>query len=106
MNHKSAWAEEEKAPYESYSDERSPRRRIVASKPSVEKKVSSNLPQDILIVVSKMKNYIKAKSDMNTSADVADKLSDVVRAFCDEAIEEAQKEGRKTVMGRDFKKPY
>src|SRR5690554_256693 len=89
MNHKSAWAEEERAPMEAYSDER-PRRRIVpSSKPSVSTS-SSNLPMDALIVVSKLKAYIKAKGDMNTSADVIDILSDIVRDRCDEAIEQAR----------------
>jgi histone H3/H4 len=41
---------------------------------------------------------------MNTSGDVADILSDFVRSHCDEAIENARKDGRKTVMARDFSK--
>lgn len=104
MNHKSAWAEEERAPHERYSEERAPRRKIVSTKSSVEKLApSSDLPQDILIVVSKLKNYIKARGDMNTSGDVSDKLSDIVRSYCDSAIEQARLDGRKTVMARDFK---
>lgn len=105
MNHKSAWAEEERAPKEVFSEDRA-RRRIVSSKSEAPKPISSNnseLPQDVLIVVSKLKNYIKARSDMNTSADVSDVLSDIVRSYCDRAIEEARTQGRKTVMGRDFK---
>lgn len=105
MNHKSAWAEEERAPKEVFSEDR-PRRRIVTSKSEAPKPISHNnseLPQDVLIVVSKLKNYIKARSDMNTSADVSDVLSDIVRSYCDRAIEEARTQGRKTVMGRDFK---
>ena len=105
MNHKSAWAEEERAPKEAYSEDL-PRRRIVSSKsatPSVATTNNSDLPNDILIVVSKLKNYIKARSDMNTSADVSEALSDIVRSYCDQAIEEARAQGRKTVMGRDFK---
>lgn len=57
---------------------------------------------DILIVVSKMKNYIKDKSEMNTSGDVAEVLSHFVRRLCDDAIVQARNDGRKTVMGRDF----
>ena len=57
--------------------------------------------QDVLIVASKLKAYIKG-SGMSTSANVMPKLSDIVRKLCDEAIENAQKDGRKTVMDRDF----
>ena len=108
MNHKSAWAEEEKAPFEVYGEvsggER-PRRRIVASsKPAVSSPgAKQDLPMDVLTVVSKLKAYIKAKGDMNTSGDVPDVLSEIIRSYCDEAIEQARLEGRKTVMGRDFK---
>ena len=56
-------------------------------------------------MVSKAKDYIKRHSEMNTSADCFSILSDHVRHLCDLAIEEAQKNGRKTVMARDFKKP-
>lgn len=58
---------------------------------------------EILVVVSKLKNYIKEKSGgMNTSSAVADVLSSKVRELCDRAIENAKGDGRKTVMDRDF----
>lgn len=57
---------------------------------------------EVLIVASKLKNYIKAKSGMNTSAAVMDVLSEKIRGLCDQAIERAKSEGRKTVMDRDF----
>jgi histone H3/H4 len=56
---------------------------------------------EILIVVSKMKKYIKDKSGMNTSDAVAQVLSDRVRALCDAAIATSQADGRKTVLDRD-----
>lgn len=62
------------------------------------------IPRDILIVASKLKDYIRSKSEMNTSANVLDILSDIVRMKADEAIENARREGRKTVLDRDFKK--
>lgn len=65
-----------------------------------EQTTSSN--QEVLIVASKLKNYIRAKSGMNTSASVIEALSAKVRALCDLAIENAKKDGRKTVMDRDF----
>lgn len=57
--------------------------------------------KEVLIVVSKLKTYIKDKSGMNSSGGVAGTLSDQVRALCDQAIENARKDGRKTVMERD-----
>jgi hypothetical protein len=58
--------------------------------------------KEILVVVSKLKNYIRSASGMNTAGSVAPKLSDVIRGLCDQAIEKAQADGRKTVMDRDF----
>ncbi len=58
--------------------------------------------KEILIVVSKLKTYIKSASDMNTSGNVAPRISDILRGLCDEAIERAKADGRKTVMDRDF----
>lgn len=102
MNHKSAWAEEERAPREVYSEERPARRRIVPSSNASSSKSHEALPSDVLIVVSKLKSYIKAKADMNTSGDVPDALSEIVRRYCDQAVENARVSGRKTVMARDF----
>jgi histone H3/H4 len=58
--------------------------------------------KEILVVASKLKNYIRGKSGMNTSAAVVDVLSDKVRELCDQAVESAKRDGRKTVMDRDF----
>lgn len=57
---------------------------------------------EVLVVVSKLKKYIKDASDMNTAGNVAPALSDQIRAMCDRAIESARSDGRKTVMDRDF----
>ncbi len=57
--------------------------------------------RDILIVVSKLKKYIKDRSGMNCSDAVADMLSDHVRLLCDEAIRAAARDERKTVLDRD-----
>lgn len=58
--------------------------------------------KEVLVVVSKLKNYIKAKGGMNTSGAVAEVISDKVREICDRAMEAAKNDGRKTVMDRDF----
>ncbi len=56
---------------------------------------------DILIVVSKMKKYIRDRSGMNCSDSVAEALSHHVRALCDAAVRTAGADGRKTVLDRD-----
>ncbi len=61
--------------------------------------------REILIVVSKMKKYVKERSGMNTSDAVAEVLSGHVRALCDEAIRTAAADGRKTVLDRDVPRP-
>jgi histone H3/H4 len=60
--------------------------------------------KDVLIVVSKMKKYIKDRSGMNCSDSVADMISEHVRAVCDEAIRSAARNERKTVLDRDVPK--
>jgi hypothetical protein len=61
--------------------------------------------RDVLIVVSKMKKYIKDRSGFNCSDAVADVISDHVRAICDDAIRAAGQDERKTVLDRDVPKP-
>ena len=56
---------------------------------------------DVLVVVSKLKTYMKSRG-MNTSSNVAQALSNEVRQMCDKAIENAKADRRKTVMDRDF----
>ena len=57
---------------------------------------------ETLVVVSKVKKHIKDKSDMNTSASVMERLSQLVERECEKAIENARRDNRKTVMDRDF----
>jgi len=61
--------------------------------------------RDMLIVMSKLKKYIKDRSGMNCSDAVADVLSDHVRLLCDEAIRSAARDERKTVLDRDLHRP-
>lgn len=60
------------------------------------------LPREVLVVVSKLKAYVKARSGMNTSDGVVGVLSDHLRRLCAEAIRNAARDGRRTVMERDF----
>jgi len=57
--------------------------------------------REMLIVISKLKKYIKDRSGMNCSDAVADVMSDHVRAICDESIRAAARDERKTVLDRD-----
>lgn len=107
MNHKSSWAEENRSPRKenfiaaASSTEAIPRRILVQSKSSTPS--SEALESDeILIVASKLKAYIKEKYDMNTAASVMEALSREVRRLSDRACEKARSEGRKTVMDRDY----
>jgi hypothetical protein len=70
-----------------------------SARPSASTIGSSN---DVLIIASRLKDYIQAQSEMNTSASVMDILSQWVRVAADRAIENARADGRKTVMDRDF----
>jgi len=58
--------------------------------------------KEILVVASKLKNYIRSTSGMNTSANVMAVLSDKVRELCDQAIDNARNDKRKTIKDRDF----
>lgn len=103
MRHKDAWATEKRAPSAHEPEQAEPaQRRVVSPATASTAADSADLPYDILIVASKLKGYIRVKSGMNTSGNVLDRLSDIVRLQCDRAIERARADGRKTVMDRDF----
>jgi hypothetical protein len=57
---------------------------------------------DVLVVVSRFKAYVRERFGMNTSDSVMETLSDHLRAICHRAAENARSDGRKTVMDRDF----
>jgi histone H3/H4 len=112
MRHRDAWAEQTKAPSrEQYlaelaeeadekeasevSDGADKVRRIVGLP-------GDDLPKEVLVVVSKLKAYVKARSGMSTSDGVVDVLSDHLRKLCEQAIEHANTAGRKTVLDRDI----
>ncbi|MEE3332307.1 MAG: hypothetical protein VX246_15680 [Myxococcota bacterium] len=60
------------------------------------------MADEVLVVASKVKGYIKEKGDLKTSASVLTALSDKIRQMCDQAVEAARQDGRKTVLDRDF----
>lgn len=130
MRHRDAWAEEQRSPShaqwsgqrteagrpaapsastasrsaEGLESLREPRRTIIAQPEagSVGAPLSTDVPREILIVASKLKQYVKARSDLNTSDAVMQRLSDLVRRLCDDAVVRAREEGRKTLLDRDF----
>jgi histone H3/H4 len=57
---------------------------------------------EVYVVASKVKQLIKEKSELNTSASVMEALSKIVEREVSKAIERAKADGRKTVMDRDF----
>ncbi len=64
--------------------------------------MSDNEKEVVLVVMSKVKAYIKDKAGLMTSSAVADALTVKVKDLCDKAIASAQADKRKTVMDRDF----
>ena len=60
------------------------------------------MENEVLVVASKVKTYIKSASGFNTSATAIDALSSKVKEVCDAAIETARKDRRKTVKDRDI----
>jgi hypothetical protein len=83
---------------------------VASGPPSAPPGTSSNVhlaeaEHDILIVVSKVKKYIKDRSGMNTSDAIVDLLSEHIRAICDDGIRAAARDDRKTVLERDLPRP-
>ncbi len=105
--HKDAAAIENKAPMTAAPAQaaatggREPTRKIISS-PTPAGASKSGAPREVLIIASRLKEFVQARADMNTSAQVIDILSDYVRILCDRAIDNARADGRKTLMDRDF----
>jgi hypothetical protein len=121
-NHRESWAEEASAPSreefaldsEESSDSkilettRAPKRSVVSGMAPVERTpitpLQSSRPAptvDTLVVVSKVKAFIRDQSEFNTSQCFIDALTNRVVQECSKAISQARAAGRKTVMGRD-----
>lgn len=71
---------------------------------ATDSQVTTNTPEtETLIVVSKVKKFIKEQSGFNSSQCCVDALTEVVARQCLAGIENARKSGRKTVMGKDVR---
>ena len=109
--HRDAWAEQQKAPFRTesatvHAEQPLPpvRARVVtvaSARPSFVS-TDADADDDALVVVSKLKRYIRVRSEMNTSDTVFGPLSNHLRQLCNEAIRNAARDGRKTVLDRDF----
>jgi histone H3/H4 len=122
--HRDAWAERQRSPSvaaaqaEREAEEQAaeeldddapaaPQRRVVsASRPEAPEAAEDRgeSASEVLIVVSKLKKYVRERSGMNTSDAVVAILSEHVRELCREAIRQAGQDGRRTVLDRDFTK--
>ena len=60
---------------------------------------------EVLVVVSRLKEYVRGRADLRTSDEVPPVISEELRRLARVAIEAARKDGRKTVMGRDVPAP-
>lgn len=119
MRHRDSWAEDRRSPSRSAwqkeqaaasmpSGSARPARRTLVrpnANPTNGGGANGDGPNEVLIVASKLKAYIRAVSGMNTSDPVMARLSDHVRKLCHDAIREAGKAERRTVMDRDFPDP-
>ena len=57
---------------------------------------------EILIVVSRFKKFLKESRGMSTSDGVMPVLSDHLRYLADQAAQRAERHGRRTVLDRDM----
>ena len=59
------------------------------------------MAEEILVVASKVKTFIKEKGECNTSGETIEAVSKIVEKILTSAIQHAKSQGRKTVMARD-----
>jgi hypothetical protein len=123
MRHRDAWAVEETAPTQAQWEKSEGREQAPAKPPSqtsgsassgsaapVRRRVVSAAPEpaapaaprEVLVVTSRLKNYVRTRYGMNTSDGVLEVLSDELRRLADRAVRIARDDGRKTVLDRDF----
>jgi hypothetical protein len=71
---------------------------------STPKAAGDQVPREVLIIASRLKEYVRAASGFSTSDRALEPLSEIVREVCDRAIRKAAAEGRKTVLDRDIRR--
>jgi len=63
------------------------------------------MADQVLVVASKVKTFIKENGECNTASETIDALSKAVEKVLSNAIASAKAQGRKTVMARDIAVP-
>lgn len=112
--HREAWADEQTAPSRAEAGRvaptassakaptaRQPRRILPDARPSTRR---DEVPQEVLIIASRLKDYVRAISGFNTSDRALEPLSEIIREAVGEAVRNARAEGRKTVLDRDVRR--
>ena len=105
-NHREAWAVEKRAPKTPDGNTTAPatgggvRRLVRSTAPAAT--APEKEPREVLIIASRLKDYVRARVGYNTSDRVLEPLSDILRRIVDEAIENARRDGRMTVLDRDI----
>jgi hypothetical protein len=124
MRHREAWAVEEQAPSKAEWEkeraeegrgekpiEKAPPPKPAQAQPSVAVRrhvLSTKEPplpasaKEVLVIASRLKNYVKEVHGMNTSDGVMEPLSAELRRIVNRAARNAAEDGRKTVLERDF----
>jgi hypothetical protein len=108
MRHREAWAEEVRAPSRSaFVREQTSAAAAAAATPPLPVKSGpstkdGDAAREILVIASRLKQYVRVRSGMNTSDGVLDVLSDRLRELCDRAIVNAERSGRRTILDRDL----
>ena len=97
--HREAWAIEQRAPTKPEPIQEAV---ALASRRAATAATAATVDGEILVVASKLKAYIRARAGYNTSDGVLPVLSDAIRKLCDEAIRNARRAERRTVMNPDI----
>ena len=77
-----------------------PSRCILDLNNSKEEKMAKKKDRDVLVVASKIREYVKS-NDCNTSGEFIGELSNTVYDLIDKAIDRAQGNNRKTIQAKD-----
>jgi hypothetical protein len=109
-NHREAWAVEKTAPTAAEhskaaregGEKNVGRRKLIRPGPAQREPAEV---EEVLIVASRLKDFIRSRSGFNTSDGVLEPLSEIVREACEEAMRAAERDGRRTVLDRDIPKP-
>lgn len=107
--HRDAWAEEESAPSREAWLRQQDEAQVAAPAPpdtTGQRRIISGgageTSKDVLVVVSKLKKFVREATGMNTSDTAIGPLSDHLRELCRRAADAAQRDGRRTLLDRDI----